>query len=201
MKDRIATVAKLLFTASCVVFLLSCEKEEIVELKPWMFESDSAPYSVTMPPDWLAEKPSDFNSFADFAARKDQLHLIVIPQKLPRLAGAPAPDALALKRAAVSVMEESIEGLQVLRQGPISIDGLDGHTVFSTGNVEGESRHFITTYTTLDGWGFQIIAWAPSARARALTVEIDGLLDNWNFKRGTDESAPTNEPNLNVDGG
>jgi hypothetical protein len=160
----------------------ACKEEKTPPPQPWTFASESAPYSVTMPPDWSAEDPKVFNSFADFAARKDQLHLIVIPQKLPRLAGAAPPDALALKRAAVSVMEESIDDLQVLKQGPIAIDGLDGHTVFATGKVEGEPHHYITTYTTAGDWGFQIIAWAPSARERALTAEIDGLLESWDFR-------------------
>ncbi len=200
MEHRITT-AVFFFVASLIVACtFACEKEAPPAPKPWSYESESAPYSVTMPAEWASEDPAQFNSFADFAARKGQLHLIVIPQKLPRLAGAAPPDALALKRAAVSVMEESIDDLRVLKQGPIAVNGLDGHTVFATGKVNGQPHHYITTYVTVEEWGFQIIAWAPSERERALTAEVDGLLDDWRFHQETSTTAPA-EPDLIPDAG
>lgn len=193
MTHRYSTAGFSLILALLVAFALACDKEEAPEPKPWTFASEKAPYSVTMPPDWGVEDASQFNSFADFAARKGQLHLIVIPQRLPRLAGAAPPDALALKRAAVSVMAESIDELEVIKQGPIRVSGLDGHTVFATGMVKGQPHFYITTYVTSDDWGFQIIAWAPADRRRGLTVEVDGLLDDWTFEGDKGESKPVSD--------
>lgn len=190
MKQLYSKAGLYLVVTIVVMFVVSCEKERAPAPQPWTYESDKAPYSVTMPPDWQAEDPAQFNSFADFAARKGQLNMLVIPQRLPRLAGAAPPDALALKRAAVSVMDQNIADLEISRQGPIKVSGLDGHTVFATGTVDKQPFYYITTYVTSDDWGFQIVSWAPAARERALTAEVDGLLDNWTFRTTESETEP-----------
>lgn len=169
--------------------------------KTWTYESANAPYAVQLPAEWKMEDPERLNKYADLAARyggdeASDLFLIVIPQRLPELEGVAPPDALALKRASVAVMQEEIEDFDVVRQGPVRVADGEGQTVFARGIVEGRPVSYVTTYLTYNGWGFQVVAWGPREREQAVVAHVDHLLNRWRF---TEPMNPTAAPDISPD--
>ena len=158
------------------------KKSEPKQKPPWTFESEAAPYLLTLPGEWKKEDPAVLNEFADLAlTHPDDLFFIVIPQELPQIEGVAAPDALDLKRAGVTLMETQIDDLQVQKQGPVRVDQRQGQSVVAQGLVDGQEVKYLTTYLTEGDWGFQLIGWAPIERRRSLLVRIDELLTGWKF--------------------
>lgn len=200
------SLTPILLTACCC-FTLACEqapKQRTKPKAPWTFESEKAPYSLTLPGGWKREDPSLLNEFADLAvSHPDDLFFIVIPQELPQIEGVDIPDALDLKRAGVTLMEEQIEHLQLQKQGPIRVDQRQGQTVVARGVVDGQDVKYLTTYLTEGDWGFQLVGWAPIERRRHLLQGIDTLLSGWRFSEkladdldiepdaGRDDAGPT----------
>lgn len=169
----------------CLFAVAACEqapKQRAKVRAPWTYESENAPYSLTLPGTWKREDPSLLNEFADLAvSHPDDLFFIVIPQELPQIEGVDIPDALDLKRAGVTLMEEQIDQLQLQKQGPIRVDQRQGQTVVARGVIDGQEVKYLTTYLTEGDWGFQLVGWAPIDRQRRLLQGIDELLTGWRF--------------------
>lgn len=149
---------------------------------PIIYDSTKAPYHVELSPPWTLTSADSLNTHADLAATyKDQLYLIVIPQRLPTIPGVDTPNALALKRASVSVLEERLDGFKITRQGPIRVDSEIGQSVFAIGQTEGLQIQYVATYLTMSDWGFQIVGWGPADKTNVLTAEMDRILNSWRF--------------------
>lgn len=173
------------FCLLVALLFAGCSETKKKQPKPkpsWTFESEKAPYLLTLPGEWKKEDPAVLNEFADLAVtHPDDLFFIVIPQELPQIEGVDSPDALDLKRAGVTLMEAQIEDLQIQKQGPVRVDQRQGQSVVARGIVDGQEVKYLTTYLTEGDWGFQLIGWAPIERRRALLVRIDELLTGWRF--------------------
>ncbi len=166
------------------------EKKPEKTAQPIEFESEKAGYALILPLGWKLESAEKLNTFADLAASYEDTHyLIVIPQQLPVIPGVEAPDALALKRASIAVMEEEIEDFSIDKQGPVKLAGRVAQSVFARGIVEGREVTYVTTYATRDGWGYQIVGWGPAERESTLVSQIDRVLATWTFEE-SNESAP-----------
>lgn len=175
------------------VFAVGCAEKKKAQHKPkppWTFESEKAPYLLTIPGEWKKEDPTVLNEFADLAVtHPDDLFFIVIPQELPQIEGVDAPDSLDLKRAGVTLMEAQIGELQIQKQGPVRVDQRQGQSVVARGIVDGQEVKYLTTYLTEGDWGFQLIGWAPIERRRALLVRVDELLTGWKFAEKPDDES------------
>jgi hypothetical protein len=146
------------------------------------FTSQKAPYSVELPAGWTERPDKRLNRHADLAATLDgRLFLIIIPQKLPDLKGVDPPDAEALKSASLERMSQNVDGLQVERTGPVSLENGSGLSVFAEGRVDQERVQYIATFVTYDGWGYQIIAWGPASSETELIESVDRLIGGWQF--------------------
>lgn len=180
-----------LLLALAVAIGCSAEKPKKKKAKPkppWSFESEVAPYGLTLPGAWKKEDPTVLNEFADLAVtHPDDLFFIVIPQELPQIEGVESPDSLDLKRAGVTLMEAQIGNLQIQKQGPVRVDQRQGQSVVARGEVDGQEVKYLTTYLTEGDWGFQLIGWAPIERKRALLVRVDELLTGWKFAEKPEE--------------
>lgn len=174
---------------------LGCESEPKVATPeaPVVFQSNQAPYALTLAHPWKITSAAALNTFADLAANYDDtLYVIVIPQKLPAIPGVDPPDALALKRASLAVLEEKLKGFTIDRQGPIKLDNELGQSVFAHGQSEQHQVQYVATYVTRGDWGFQIVGWGPSEKSPLLIVEMDRILTSWKFTGGI--AAPENLP-------
>lgn len=177
-----------------VVGLSACDEKTKAKApeEPWTFESERAPYALTLAPDWQKEDPAVLNEFADLAvAHRDNLFFIVIPQELPSIEGVDAPDALDLKRAGVALMETQIANLEIQKQGPVRVDERQGQSVVARGVVDEQEVKYVTTYLTEGSWGFQLVGWAPIQRQHDLLVRVDELLAGWKFKELAPEPKPS----------
>ncbi|MEZ4462026.1 MAG: hypothetical protein R3E66_20365 [bacterium] len=158
---------------------------------PLDFKSTVAPYTVKLSSPWTLTTADTLNTHADLAATYDDtLYLIVIPQKLPAIPGVDPPDALALKRASLAVLEERLKGFQIARQGPIKIDDEIGQSVFASGETEGQQIQYVATYATRGDWGFQVVGWGPKDKASLLTAEVDRVLSSWKFLASKPSELP-----------
>lgn len=152
-------------------------------LKPWSFESKTAPFRVEVPGQWTQIPAEDINRFADVALTVDhQLFLIVIPQQLPRYEGVEPPDALDLKRASVGLLKERVTDFTIEREGPVQLGNESALSIFAHGVSQDVPVQYITTYAAHDNWGFQIIAWGPTQARDELIAATDRLLAGWSFK-------------------
>lgn len=177
------------------------EKESRTIVEPIEFASETAQYALTLPAGWKLESAEKLNTFADLAASYKGTHyLIVIPQQLPVIPGVETPDALALRRASVAVMEEQIEDFEIDRRGPVKLAGRTGQSVFASGVVEGQSVKYVTTYATRGGWGYQIVGWGPADKESTLVSQIDRVLATWKFTEApTDEDPEQPDEDKNPD--
>ena len=147
-------------------------------------------YTVALDPSWTVEDPKPLNSYADFAASKDEvLFFLIIPQPLPALPDVPAPTALDLKRASVHVMEQEIDKFEVELQGPVNVDGQLGQTVVAHGHVEKDHIKYVTTYFAVGKNGYQIVAWGPFSRGDELLKEADKILATLKFPNASKEKS------------
>jgi len=179
-----ATAQTTLLTLLLASLAAGChdDKKHDAPLEAWTYQSKRFGYRVKMPGDWKREQSATLNQHADLAASKDAMFfLIVIPQRLRQIEGVEPPDALALKRAGLDIMSSSIDGLALDRQGPVRVDGHRGYTVFAHGRVDKQKVAYVTTYVTESTWGYQIVAWAPEPRKKALIANVDEILANWKF--------------------
>ena len=174
-----------------LIVLPACESSTEEVAKPIVFASKNAPYSLTLNGNWTLEDRQRLNPFADLAASLNTMvYLIVIPQELPSFDGMEPPDALALRRASITLMKDQVDTFAISKQGPVRIGEVLGQTVFASGIIEKQSVNYITTYVTHDGWGYQIVAWAPSEQHALLVTEVDDVLAHWRF---LDKSATTSK--------
>ncbi len=176
------------FPLLCLLLALAapaCSERKKAAPKPkpaWKFESETAPYLLTLQGEWKKEDPKILNEFADLAiTHPDDLFFIVIPQLLPQIEGVETPDSLDLKRAGVTLMRAQIGELEIQKQGPVRVDQRQGQSVVAKGIVDQQEVKYLTTYLTEGDWGFQLIGWAPIERRRALLVRVDELLTGWKF--------------------
>lgn len=187
-------MARLLHIALFFALLnvLGCEEKTVEKaVEPIEFQSEKAGYSVTLPLGWKLEDARKLNTFADLAASYRGTHyLIVIPQQLPVIPGVEPPDALALRRASVAVMEEEIRDFEIEKQGPVKLAGRVAQSVFASGVVEGQEVKYVTTYATRDGFGYQIVGWGPAADEATLVSQIDRILATWSFLERPQANAP-----------
>lgn len=160
---------------------------------PIVFKSEKAPYELALEGPWELVDASALNSHADIAANyQNVLFFIVIPQTLPDIPGTPPPDALALKRASLSVLEEQIQDFKIDKQAPLKIADSTGHSVFASGLSEGSKVRYVATYLTRDTWGFQIVGWGPETHHTLLLAETDKILASWKFT----DSKPQIQPDI-----
>ncbi len=177
-----------------ILFGCGCESNapKSAPLAPISFESKTSPYRLELNEPWALTDPKNLNTHADLAATYNgSLYLIVIPQKLPSIPGVESPDALALKRASLAVLEERLKGFTVERQGPIKLDNEIGQSVFASGQTEGQSIQYVATYMTRGEWGFQVVGWGPVEKGTLLTAEIDRILATWKFTGAAPIAAPS----------
>lgn len=147
--------------------------------RPWRFVSDDADYELVFPGEWVLEPEGSINPHADVAAsRDDTFFFMVIPQTLPSF---PNPDVLELKRTALEMLDDSVDNLVVERQGPLELGGVSGLTVFTDGEVDGQSVAYITSYVIRNNMGYQIIAFTDQEHASKLFDETDAILSTWEF--------------------
>lgn len=191
-RSPIYSIATLVLAA--LLGVCGCKEETKPQVsEPRLFESETAGYSVTLPGEWKLEPAESLNTFADLAAQREQTYfLIVIPQKLPDIPGVSPPDALALRRASVAVMEEQIEDFTIDRRGPIKLADSVAQSLFAHGTVEDQKVKYVTTYATRGSWGYQIVAWGPYELRSALVTHVDRILASWTFTN----SKPTEENNI-----
>jgi len=179
------------FVFLLLALVMACDSKQTTTRqveKPQQFKSEKAPYALTLSSTWNLLPVEDLNSYADIAATYQQLlYFIVIPQSLPEIPGVDPPDALALKRASLSVLEEQIQDFVIDRQGPVRIADTTGHSVFASGVSDGAKVKYVTTYVSRGLWGFQIVGWGPSEHETLLVAEIDRVLNSWQFT----ESKPS----------
>jgi len=190
MTFRLSHIALLVALWSTVV---GCESKTTpkVVAQPWVFDSETAPYSLTLGPGWQKEDPAVLNEFADLAvAHGEDLFFIVIPQELPSIEGVEAPDALDLKRAGVALMDAQIASLEIQKQGPVRVNERQGQSVVARGVVDEQEVKYVTTYLTEGNWGFQLVGWSPIQRQHELLVRIDELLAGWKFVEPAPEMNP-----------
>ncbi len=176
-------MARILVILALLMGLVGCKEEPKPKVDPPIeFESQKAPYKLTLPPKWNREDPKTLNTHADFAASfGGNVYVIVIPQELPQFPNVEPPDSLALKRASMSVMESQVDGLTVERQGPVKVDGQLAQSVVAKGTVEKQPVKYATTYVTYQGWGFQIVGWGPAESASLVISQADEFLQGWKF--------------------
>ncbi len=157
------------------------------------FVSQQAPYRVELPAGWTTtRKPDKLNPHADLAATRDErLFAIVIPQKLPELDGVDPPGADALKDASLERMRSNVNDLRVEQEGPVSLEGGEGVSVFAEGTVDDDTVQYIATFVTHGHWGYQIIAWGPAEDEAELVDQVDSLIGGWQFR---DDSLPSDAP-------
>jgi hypothetical protein len=186
-----------------VLSVCGCESDapKPAPMQPLLFESKTAPYRLELGEPWALTDSKNLNSHADLAATyNSSLYLIVIPQKLPSIPGVESPDALALKRASLAVLEERLKGFTIERQGPIKLDNAIGQSVFASGQTEGQSIQYVATYMTRADWGFQVVGWGPVEKGPLLTAEMDRILATWKFTGATPVVTPSPpEPEEEID--
>lgn len=177
-------MARILVILAVLFGLAACKEEAQPKVDPPLeFESQKAPYAITLSPKWSREDPKTLNTHADFAASfGGNVYVIVIPQALPQFPNVEPPDSLALKRASMSVMESQVDGLSVERQGPVKVDGQLAQSVLAKGTVEKQPVKYATTYVTYQGWGFQIVGWGPAESASLVISQADEFLQGWKFR-------------------
>ncbi len=179
---RIATL--LLLTVFVGVTSLGCDEEnaEKAPPKPWKFEGSQAPYSIEVPGEWQRTPVEELNEFADLAVTLDErYYLIVIPQELPQYEGVESPDARAVKRASLGLLQERIDQFEIEREGPLELGNETALSVFAEGLHDNEPVQYIATYATHGTWGFQIVAWGPQEEQKQLVAATDALLAGWKF--------------------
>lgn len=147
------------------------------------FQSEKAPYHVTLPSGWELDDPASLNPHADLAANRHDRHfLIVIPQKLPDIDGVDAPDAEALKEASLERMRKNVENLELEQQGPVTLKNGDGTSLFAEGVVDQNRVQYVATFVTHGRWGYQIIAWGPAKDESKLIDAVDAFIGGWQFR-------------------
>ena len=177
----LSTVAFLLTGLVLLASLAGCDRcnSSAEEELPWRFISDDVPYEIIFPPEWSLEPQGAINPHADMAASRDNtFFFMVIPQQLPSF---PDPDVFDLKRAALEMLDDSVENLVIERQGPLTLDEVSGLTVFARGELDGESISYITSYVIHEDVGYQIIAFTEEEQAAILFEETDAILSMWSF--------------------
>ncbi len=165
--------------ALVVLFSVSCENKADPKakapLETWEFKSEL--FKIKLPSSWKKEKPENLNSFAKFAASKNDSHFIlVIPQKLPEIPGVETPDAFALKRASINIMRSVDKEFKIEVEGPAKIGNIVAQSVVASGVVEGEKLQYVTSYLTSGNNGIQIVAWGPYEEGKSLVQETDKIL-------------------------
>ena len=169
-----------LLTASLLLlcFLVACDRPG-VSSDPWLFNHEDAHYEIQFSGDWVAESPDELNPFADVAASfDDRIFFIVITQQLPDY---PSPELRDLEDLALGHLRESVDSLEVERRGPLSLDGVDGSTIISSGHLDGDDLTYITSYALYDDIGYQLIAFSEEDHRQELFTEVDALLSDWRF--------------------
>ena len=147
------------------------------------FESEKAPYSVTLPEGWGIDDSGSLNPHADLAiTRNDRHFLIVIPQELPSVDGVEPPDAEALKDASLERMRENVDNLEIEQEGPVSLENGEGTSLFAEGVVDQNRVQYVATFVTHAGWGYQIIAWGPAKDESKLIDSVDAFIGGWQFR-------------------
>ena len=160
--------------------------------EPWRYDSKKAAYSLEVPGQWEQIPAEEINRFADLAMNLgDRFYVIVIPQELPSFEGVETPDALALKRASLSLLRERIDDFEIERQGPMKLGGRTALSVFAEGTNEGQPVQYINTYVTRGDWGYQIVAWGPRKQEDGLVAATDELLSGWTFTGANTSSSNT----------
>ncbi|GEM_PF-5170137 len=164
--------------------LLSCDTKspeaspQKIEPSTWKFQSEF--FQIELPNDWKKEDPASLNTFAKFAASKNNSHFIlVIPRKLPEIPGIETPDAFALKRASINIIREADKEFKIEVEGPAKIGGLVAQSVVASGVLDGEKLQYVTSYLTSKNIGIQIVAWSPYSEGKSLVRETDKILANF----------------------
>ena len=166
-----------------------CGDAEVYEPPEWEFASERAPYKLVFPPNWSREPRGAINPNSDIEVHRDEtLFFLVIAQELRF----PEPNLLQFKQEGLRSLDESIDDFVVRRRGPLELDGVSGMTVFASGDFQGESISYITSYAISDGIGYQLIAFGASEHESKLFEDVDLILSSWQFvsEDGT-EDAPT----------
>lgn len=197
----ISALGALTFVAGCKSKTSKTDtgSEEKQQKTPLEFESERAPYSVTLPAGWRRTSADSINAHADLAATRQRRHfLIVIPQELPSVSGVDPPDVEALKTASLERMTANVEDLSVEREGPVELDGQPAISVFAEGIADDKPVQYITTFATHQGWGYQIIVWGPRQEESKLVDFVDAVVEGWQF---TDVSVHSAESDAESDTG
>lgn len=168
----------------------------------WTYNSEHAPYSMNLSPDWNRLGADDLNPHADLAVTQHKrLYLMVIPQPLPAFEGMEAPGARALRSAGLRRMREQIDKFRLEDQGPVTVDSVSGVSAIAEGLVGSTLVQYIATFVTYDGWGYQVIAWGPAKAEAELVTKVDRALRGWQFRDDSVESPPSAPPDAAVPGG
>ncbi|MFW6053679.1 MAG: hypothetical protein ACOC9J_02590 [Persicimonas sp.] len=184
--------------------LWGCDSDDDVEPEPappWRYVSDTAPYAIEVPGQWEQRDADEINSFADVALHmQGRFFAIVILEEIPNFEGVKSPGADSLKRASLELLKERVDSFAVEREGPVSVDGQAGLTVFATG-LDGQNPvQYITTYLTRGAWGYQVVVWGPKDSEDQLTAATDALMDGWNFRDDSNTGTPSGQPDGRGDG-
>lgn len=147
----------------------------------WTFVSGHAPYKLKLAKGWKQVKSNSLNRHADFAATRGPLRFLVIPQPVQTVDGWEPPDAQSFKAASLQNLQQSVQGLIIEDDIDTMIGDSVAATVFSQGTVDGSSIFYITTFVVHNGWGYQIVCWAPLEHREALTAAASEILQGWSF--------------------
>ena len=156
-----------------------CSSTPEEDVEPWRFSSEDDAFELVFPGTWHPEPTGSINPHAVIEAhREDTLFFMVIPQQMPTF---PNPDVFDLKRAALAMLDDSLEDFVIERQGPFSLDGVSGLTVYARGTVDGQKVSYINSYIIHQGIGYQIVAFTDATEKDLLFEEVDRILSTWSF--------------------
>jgi hypothetical protein len=191
--NKASVVLAALVMSLAVCLGSACDEEPKAPQKqpqPWRFESQVAPYAIDVPAEWHKTPSDEINEFADLALTVDErvtsgepFRVIVIPQELPQYEGVPSPDAGAIKRASLGLLQKRVDGFEVQREGPLKLDGQPALSVFAEGMDNGKPVQYITSYAAEGDFGYQIVAWGPRKQQEGLVQAFDELLAGWRFTK------------------
>ncbi len=184
--------------------LWGCESDDDAEPEApasWRYVSDAAPYAIEVPGQWEQRKAEEINSFADVALHmQGRFFAIVILEELPSFEGVKSPGAEQIKRASLGLLKKRVDSFAVEREGPVTVDGQAGLTVFATGVDDQKPVQYIATYMARGAWGYQVVVWGPKDSEDQLTAATDALMDGWNFTDEAPTGTQTGPPDGRQDG-
>ncbi len=152
----------------------------------WSWRGDDVGVALRLDSSWEQLDPRVIHERAVFAARAERdrfsLHMLVVDL--------PGGDALEhdlgqLRSQSVDQLAQNVGDFELDRQGPLTLDGRAGHSVFALGDVGGVRYSYLLVYVIDAGRLYQVVATSREADSQELARRVDGALVSWEFLDGT----------------